>query len=186
MADPLNEIRRDIAKLGTDLARGMGAAHLMIETAQKQISDLGTRLEGKIKEDHRNEVVRAGELGQLKAQLDSMDETLKKLAGLPEKFARLEANHEHIKDDVTGRHEIAKVHAESAEKKEERELEKKKIAADERKAKLQFWGAIAAVSLPGIISMVWQIFGFAGSPPTPPAAHPELPSVAAPPHSEEP
>ncbi len=173
----LAEIRRDISKLGVELGRGMSAASILIEQTKGSIAEVGRRLEQKVRDDHVTEVERARELGEIRATLDGLNRDLQQLAPLPTLLAKLEAGQDHLKGDVTGKHEIEKVKTEAGVKKEE-------IASDERKAKLQFWGAIAVVALPGMIAMVWQILGFPGNPPTTPSAHPETPSISAPPHHE--
>lgn len=180
----LAEVRRDIGKLSAELGRGMSAANILIEQVKGSIADISRRLDQKVRDDHHGDVKLAEDLGKISAKIEAMEKDLSQLSSLPAMLARLEAGHDHLRGDVTGKHDVEKTKVEVADKKEDREVEKAKIAADERRAKLQFWGAIAAVALPGIISMLWQIFGMHGDPPTTPAVHPELPSVAAPPHHE--
>lgn len=175
-----HEMRRDLSKLGTDLARGMGAAHLMIEQVQRSVTDVTSRFDTKSREDHAREVTSATERGVILTKLEELRRDLDALAGLPERVVKLETGHEHIKSDVTGKHTVEKAHVESKDKKEERELEAKKIASEERRSKRQFWSAILVVALPGVIAVILQLVGY-----TPPEQSlPEIPAVAAPSHHE--
>ncbi len=180
----LAELRRDVGKLGIELGRGMSAASILIEQTKGSLAEFGRRFDQKVRDDHGAEVELARDLGEIRAKVEAIERSLHSLSGLPALIARLEAWQDHLKGDVTGKHSIERLHVEAGAKKEDREVEKVKIASDERKAKLQFWGAIAVVALPGMLAMVWHLFGFAGSPPTIPGEHQDQPSIAAPPHHE--
>ena len=151
----------------------MGAAHLMIEQANKSIADVSARLDAKGRDDLAADLVRAGEIGTIKATLESIQAEVRRLAALSEKVIRLEVGHEQIKD-VTGKHDVNKALSE-ASKREERELEEKRIASEERRARIQFWSAIAAVALPGLISMILHLVG--ATTPRDQPTHEERPAV---------
>lgn len=163
----LDGIRRDIAKLGSDLSRGVSAASVLIEQVQKQLNEVSRRLDDKIREDHQGAVKLAAEMAEIKTKLDGLRSDTEHLSGTAERIAKLEAGHEHVRADITGKHDLAKVAVESNEKKEDRRLEERKLRTDERKARLQFWGAIGVVALPGLLALLWHLLGLPGNPPTP-------------------
>lgn len=182
----LDGIRRDVAKLASDLSRGVSATSVLIEQIQKQLNEVARRLDEKVREDHQGALKLAADLAEIKTKLDGLRTDADHLSGTPERIAKLEAGHEHVRADITGKHDmakdLAKVTVESHEKKEDRLLEEKKIKAEQHKAKLQFWGAVAVVSLPGIIALLWHLFGLPGSPPTTPSAPRPPTHSAAEPH----
>jgi len=171
----LDAIRRDIARLSTDLSRGVAATSVLLDQLQRQQSELSRKIEEKVHRDHESDLKLAAELAEVKTKLRVLDQ----LADLPERLAKLEGLHEQVKADATGKHEIAKKAIESGEKKEDRKLEEKKIRADQRKATLQFWGAVLVVGLPGVLALLWNLLGLPGEPPMPhaepPASHSSAP-----------
>lgn len=161
----MEAIRRDIARLSTDLSKGVSATSVLIEQLQRQHTELARKIEEKVHRDHESDLKLAAELAEIKTKLKALDQ----FADLPERLAKLEGSHEHVKADVTGKHEVAKKAIESSEKKEDRELEKRRILSSERKARLQFWSAILVIALPGFLALLWRVLELPGDPPSPPS-----------------
>lgn len=159
------EHSRDIAKLASDLSHGISAVSVLIEQQQKQLNELTTKFDARVRDEHSAEVRIAGELATLKSNLLTLQGNISTLMAMAERIAKLEAGQEHVLSDITGKHDLVKVIHESSEKKEDRRLEEEKVRADERKARLQFWGTVAVVALPGIIALLWNLLGLPGQPP---------------------
>jgi hypothetical protein len=156
----LHDLRRDVARLGQDLSRGLSATTVLIEQASKQLAELSRRVDDKVKEDHVSAIDIASKLSEIRTRLDSMQN---QLGDIPDRLTKLETSHEHVAKDITGKHDLAKVAIETSEKKEDRALEERKLKADQRKATLQFWGGIAVVALPGLISLILHLLGIPSS-----------------------
>lgn len=169
----LENVRRDIQRLSSDLSKGLAATTVLIQQAQQQLSDLSRRLEEKVQRDHERDIRLAGELSEIKTKL----ERSKEWDELIEKVTKIEAVFE-VKADITGRHSTAQA-------EEERRLENKKIEHEARREKLRFWGVVIAVALPGLFALIWQVLGLQGDPP-PVHPPPMLPSAGQEPPSSDP
>jgi len=170
----LHDLKRDVARLGQDLSRGLSATTVLIEQASKQLAELSRRVDEKVRDDHAAAIDITSKLTEIRTRLDFAQS---QLGDLPDRVAKLETSHEHVAKDITGKHDLAKVAIEAGEKKEDRALEERKLKADQRKATLQFWGGIAVVALPGLISLILHLMGIPSPPATPRGARPESPSI---------
>lgn len=166
----LDGIRRDIGRLGQDLSKGLSATTVLLEQAQRQLGELSRRLDEKVKEDHHSDLARATQLAEIRTKVESL---LQSVGDIPERVAKLEAGHEHVRSDITGKTDVRAIVAERDDKKEDRALERKRLAGEQRRATLQFWSGIAVVSIPGLIALVWHLLGIGGEPPAAPTPHAE-------------
>jgi hypothetical protein len=162
----LRELKRDIRHVSLLVNKFFGGHRVDLESMKRSLSEISQRLDTKIRDDAQASVGQASEIGAIRGLVNRM---VADIDTLKTEMKKLEDAHSDMRE-ATGRHDIV---ADVLNKDKDRAIEKKRISRDEKKDRNRFWIAIATVALPGLLSLIWQLFHLSGSPP--PVPHVELP-----------